>query len=484
MPHRLGHLANQVKILRSLVPRRRRPRRLPRQASPTAIAVDYFKAIREVLERARRMVDERIVARLPSIVADLRPRMDDERDFGEESDRLSEEFFKALQPRALEEAARRYANRTSDFQKEQLIRQVRAAAGVDVFAAEPNINALVPSFVAENVALIKSIPNGYFDDVEKVVTRGVRSGLRHEEIAKEIAARFEVSERRAALIARDQVGKFFGEVNQARQQAMGITSYIWRTVNDQRVRPEHADREGQRYRWDDPPEDGAPGSAVNCRCFAEPVLDELLGELGEAPLPAQAEPEPTPTEPRGFDDPDEMQRWSEQNFRPWIKSWSRQEAGAFNGYRSHHYEPINNYLRFGADEVDERDLTVEAVRRQIDLMDAAFARTSVPEDVIAYRGLDMDVEGIIPGNVIIDGGYVSTTLDPRIAARFAFATQGRQPVWMEIEVPKGTRAGTIGNHQERELLIARGSEYEVLSVKEGNVPGVGKAKIMRVRVKQ
>ncbi len=485
MPHRLSHVVNQVKLLRGLVGKRRRPRRLPRQASPLGLALDYFRVIRAYLERAREMVEQRIVARLATFLP-MRSdgvRLDDE--LNEESDRIAEEFFKALQPRALEDAVRQYANRTSDFQKTQLQRQVRAAAGVDVFTAEPNIGALVPAWVAENVALIKSIPNGYLDQVEQTVTRGVRAGQRPEDLAKDIRERYAVSESRAMLIARDQIGKFVAQVNEARQQAMGIKEYVWRTVNDNRVRPEHSEREGQRYAWADAPEGGHPGADFQCRCYAEPVMDELLSGVGDQPLTSQAEPGQQPAaEPRTFDDPAEMQAWSEQNFRPWIKSWSRQEAGAFNGYRLHHYEPINNYLRFGADEVDQRDLTVEAVRRQIDLMDAALARTSVPEDLIAYRGLDMDIEGITPGNVIIDGAYVSTTLDPGIAARFAFATQGRQPVWMEVEVPKGTRAGTIGNHQERELLIARGSEYEVLSVKEGHVPGVGKAKIMRVRVRQ
>jgi SPP1 gp7 family putative phage head morphogenesis protein len=478
MPHRLAHVVNQVQLLRGLVGKRRRPRRLPRQASPRAIAVEYFKTIRSFLERARDMVEQRIVARLASMLPPAR-RMDDERDFNDESDRIAEEFFKALSPRALEEAVQRYAMRTSNFQREQLIRQVRAAAGVDVFAAEPNINALVPAFVAENVALIKSIPNAYLDDVEKTVTRGVRLGMRHEELAQAIRARFEVAENRAALIARDQVGKFYGQVNEARQRTLGVTAYIWRTVNDNRVRAEHAERDGKRYSWDDPPEDGIPGEAVNCRCYAEPVLDELLAGVGDRPL---QEPEPAAkVEPRSFDDPAEMQRWTEKNFRPWIKSWSSKERGAFAAYQGHFYEQINGLLRFGADEIDEDP---EKMRAQIKLLDSALGRASVPETVLAYRGLDMDIDGVVPGNIIIDGGYVSTTLDQGIAARFAFASGGRLPVWMEVEVPEGTRAAMIGNQQERELLIARGSEYEVLSVKEGRVPGVGPAKIMRVRVRQ
>ncbi|TXH57102.1 MAG: hypothetical protein E6Q97_05015 [Desulfurellales bacterium] len=41
------------------------------------------------------------------------------------------------------------------------------------------------------------------------------------------------------------------------------------------MREEHEDREGESYTWTDPPEDGHPGEAVNCRCYAEPDFSDL-----------------------------------------------------------------------------------------------------------------------------------------------------------------------------------------------------------------
>ncbi len=41
--------------------------------------------------------------------------------------------------------------------------------------------------------------------------------------------------------------------------------YIWRTRRDSKVRSSHAEREGQIFSWDDPPEGGHPkttGAAV------------------------------------------------------------------------------------------------------------------------------------------------------------------------------------------------------------------------------
>ncbi len=50
--------------------------------------------------------------------------------------------------------------------------------------------------------------------------------------------------------------------------------YIWRTVGDGRVRSSHAERNGKVFSWEDPPEDGHPGEAYNCRCWAEDIEKE------------------------------------------------------------------------------------------------------------------------------------------------------------------------------------------------------------------
>ena len=51
-------------------------------------------------------------------------------------------------------------------------------------------------------------------------------------------------------------------------------TYIWRTVGDNRVRSEHAVRDGKTFSWDNPPDGGHPGEAPNCRCTAEDVENQ------------------------------------------------------------------------------------------------------------------------------------------------------------------------------------------------------------------
>lgn len=48
------------------------------------------------------------------------------------------------------------------------------------------------------------------------------------------------------------------------------THYTWRTAGDDRVRHTHAALEGQVFSWTNAPSEGHPGTAPNCRCWAEP----------------------------------------------------------------------------------------------------------------------------------------------------------------------------------------------------------------------
>jgi peptidoglycan hydrolase-like protein with peptidoglycan-binding domain len=51
-------------------------------------------------------------------------------------------------------------------------------------------------------------------------------------------------------------------------------SYIWRTHGDGKVRPPHAERDGEKFSWGTAPEGGRPDEAPNCRCTAEDVEEE------------------------------------------------------------------------------------------------------------------------------------------------------------------------------------------------------------------
>lgn len=276
----------------------KRRRKVPKPRHPLAIERAYAAEIARFVKAAAEVVRREIEPNIERWTAEVQAetRIDGLRTDAGAAARIAalirqvaNRLLAAIRPTVLDELAERFAKRTNEWSKQETNRQVRAALGVDVFGAEPNLAPLADAFTAENVALIRTVPQRYLENVEGVVLRGVTSGTLPRDIAKQLAETEGVAERRAALIARDQVGKFYGKLNEVRQRKLGGETYFWRTVNDNRVRPEHEERDGVEYAWTPedakrlgveylPPEE-QPGQPPACRCLAEPNFDRLLDGL-------------------------------------------------------------------------------------------------------------------------------------------------------------------------------------------------------------
>lgn len=154
--------------------------------------------------------------------------------------------------------------------------QSKFGLGVDVFRSEPWLIPLRDNWVASNVSLIKDMPQKYLTQVEQIVRSGVSQGLGVRGIATQLESIEGVDRRRAKLIASDQIGKANAALTQHRQQDLGIDEYVWRSSNDSRVRPTHAEANGQTFKWAKPPSftGGHPGQAVRCRCTAAAVFPD------------------------------------------------------------------------------------------------------------------------------------------------------------------------------------------------------------------
>nr|WP_232337879.1 minor capsid protein [Deinococcus arboris] len=118
--------------------------------------------------------------------------------------------------------------------------------------------------------------NGYWskeqkrfrDDTAKTVREAIRKGLSVEQAAGLLEERLGVGRNRALLIAEDQLLTAAARAEADRQQALGLTSYVWWSRLDNRVRRPHQLLHGQVRRWK---EGEWPGQAIRCRCRAVPV---------------------------------------------------------------------------------------------------------------------------------------------------------------------------------------------------------------------
>lgn len=202
--------------------------------------------------------------------------------------------------RKYEDMVQSYENMAEEFTqrmfkdaKRKFIRQFGKEMQVDVLKqlAERGLKEAFEAEVQRNVALIKTIPQKYFEKIQEMVISSSLGQQKFEGgLTKAIQDLTHTTRTRAKLIARDQSAKAVSTFTQMRYENLGCRKYIWRNSQDRRVagnpnglypdpdpkskyHGNHWDREGKVFEWNNPPPDGNPGMAINCRCYAEPIFD-------------------------------------------------------------------------------------------------------------------------------------------------------------------------------------------------------------------
>lgn len=332
--------ANAIRILRAITPKAAKRRKMPRKLWPTAVEEQYARALRELTVKAAAPAIARVLDLVSGLVqaakrqqhVDVAQDLDEPRplatwhvDAGEVKammDKAYEEITSRLEVREIAALANHHAQLVSEHNRKQLGRQLAAAFGVKVDIPDTRVPRTIEAFVDQNVSLIIDNVDRLCGNIEKDITRilastrldatsrapvrqslpalpnvrlivnrpsdfdaqglaaavqrNVAVGGSTRELAQEIEDRFGFAENHAEFVARDQVGKLNGQLDAQRAQSLGVSRFVWRTSGDERVRDEHVARDGETYAYDDPPDGELPGEPINCRCSAEPVIDDLL----------------------------------------------------------------------------------------------------------------------------------------------------------------------------------------------------------------
>lgn len=161
--------------------------------------------------------------------------------------------------------------------------QMKAAlkdAGFTVkFAPTPGAAAAYQAVVAEQVNLIKSIPQQYLKDVESKVWGSVMKGADMHTLSVDLRKTYGITRDRAAVIARDQNNKAKAIIEKTRRAELGITHAIWQHSAGGKVpRATHVAMSGKAYviaqgMYDS--DEGAyvlPGELINCRCTSKAII--------------------------------------------------------------------------------------------------------------------------------------------------------------------------------------------------------------------
>ena len=145
------------------------------------------------------------------------------------------------------------------------------------------VNDILQATVAENVSLIRSIPQQHLTAVEGHVMRSVQAGRDLKSLSDALQQQFGVTKRRAALIARSQNNLATATIVRVRQQELGLKAVWLHSGGGREPRPTHvkAGRDRVQYDpavgWFDPHEQKHiwPGQLINCRCTSRSVVPGL-----------------------------------------------------------------------------------------------------------------------------------------------------------------------------------------------------------------
>lgn len=189
-----------------------------------------------------------------------------------------------------EDLGRWFAMSAAD-RSDKVLKELLRNAGFSVqFKMTAAANNAMQATIGEQVGLIKSIAQQHLGEVEGLVMRSVASGRDLGSLTKEIEARYGVTKRRAALIARDQNNKATATMTRVRQQGLGITHAQWvHSHGGKHPRPSHV-KAGQdkliyevakgalidgKYIW--------PGTEINCKCGSKAILPTQAVRMGLVP---------------------------------------------------------------------------------------------------------------------------------------------------------------------------------------------------------
>ncbi len=288
-----------------LKPAKKKVRRLPPVREPREIEKEYRVALETLTKKIQKDIQEQIIPIFDrkAVLADSAGQIlvtdgvdDILQIYTEQISGLRDKYDGMKQE--FKETAKKFGTGMGSITKRRFYNTLKNTMGgqtdmVEIMG-EKGVQAQVMAGVESNVQLIKSIPDLYFDKVQKLVQENFVYGSKKEGglmadlmpmLRKEIRELGPKAKKRAKLIARDQTSKLNSVLAKARQTNLGVEEYIWHNSKDRRVRgnpgglypdvprdKNHWIREGKVFRWDKPPKDGHPGEAINCRCYAEAVI--------------------------------------------------------------------------------------------------------------------------------------------------------------------------------------------------------------------
>jgi uncharacterized protein with gpF-like domain len=179
-----------------------------------------------------------------------------------------------------EEFTEKFFNRVGTTTRRQLFNEFKKHGFTVDMDLSPRMQDVIRQITRWSTDLIKTIPRGCLRHVQKMVVRSVEAGRDIGGLEKELATSFDITQKRARMIAKDQSNKATQGIAVAQCQDNGIHQGIWRhNAASKHWRKHHVQMDGEVFDLNlgcfDPVEGRyiMPAELVNCHCSFRPKID-------------------------------------------------------------------------------------------------------------------------------------------------------------------------------------------------------------------
>lgn len=224
----------------------------------------------------------RLIKKTPDIVQDASPVTDVKRVMRE----LSEKWQRRFNERS-RTIADLFITQVDNFSEKNLASSLKEMSGgltITPPKMPASLKARIAASTAENVALIRNIPEKYQQRIQGILMRSIQQGgSGASQFYNEFYNLGLTTRNRAKLIATDQTRKITAATNSERMKAVGVKQFEWiRSGGGAEPRELHLSYNGEVFDLDDPPViernkngevRGLPGQLINCRCKMRPIVD-------------------------------------------------------------------------------------------------------------------------------------------------------------------------------------------------------------------
>lgn len=180
--------------------------------------------------------------------------------------------------------AKRFAsasNRASSKATHSSLKELSGGLSLGTRKLDADTKEIMTATIAENVGLIKTIPQKYLAGVQGAVMRSITTGNGMQTLLPYIKKHKGITERRAHFIAIDQTRKANVALTVGRMEKIGLKKGRWiHTGGGKTSRELHEELDGTIFEFANPPViqknptvRGLPGQLPGCRCRFAPVIE-------------------------------------------------------------------------------------------------------------------------------------------------------------------------------------------------------------------